>query len=187
MKFIVAQIGARRRYAVPTLLEDAGMLERFYTDCSGDIGLSRALAQLKGLPVIGKPARRLASRALPPNIRRKTTTFPFRTILHSLHQALLQPHAAAAFRSALRFSNALGHAMVRCGFGEATHVYSMLGECAPLLIAAKERVTADLSGRRPNLRTSGPGCAVFPETRQFYGDFGGAAMGRCAPPVGSHG
>jgi len=29
--------------------------------------------------------------------------------------------------------------MVRSGFGEATHLYSMLGECAPLLVAAKDR------------------------------------------------
>jgi len=37
VKFIVAQVGARRGYAVPTILEKAGMLERFYTDITGDI------------------------------------------------------------------------------------------------------------------------------------------------------
>jgi hypothetical protein len=31
-KYIVAQVGARRGYAVPAILESAGMLSRFYTD-----------------------------------------------------------------------------------------------------------------------------------------------------------
>jgi hypothetical protein len=39
MKFIVAQAGARHSYAVRAVLEKAGMLDRFYTDITGDIGL----------------------------------------------------------------------------------------------------------------------------------------------------
>ena len=36
MKFLVAHIGARRAYAVPAILEKAGLLDRFYTDfCLG--------------------------------------------------------------------------------------------------------------------------------------------------------
>ena len=53
MKFIVVQIGARRGYAVPAILEKAGMLERFYTDICADVGLGRWLCAGRGLPVIG--------------------------------------------------------------------------------------------------------------------------------------
>ena len=139
MKFIVAQIGARRSYAVPAILEDAGILERFYTDITSDVsnhGLSSVAA---ALPFIGKRAQRLAGRRLPRNIRAKTTTFPFLSIGHALRQIMIKRHSGKMFREAIRFSNALGRAMSRCGFGNATHLYSMLGECGPLLGAAKER------------------------------------------------
>jgi len=46
---------------------------------------------------------------------------------------------AAACREGVRFSNALGMAMTRRGFGSATHMYSMLGECGPLFAEGKRR------------------------------------------------
>jgi glycosyltransferase involved in cell wall biosynthesis len=139
VKFVLAQIGARRGYAVPAILEKARMLERFYTDISGDIGLGRFLATTAFLPVGGKPARRLAGRRLPENIRAKTTTFPGISVIHALRRMFVRHDPVASFREASRFSDALGHAMVRCGFGDATHFYSMLGECSPLLVEAKRR------------------------------------------------
>jgi glycosyltransferase involved in cell wall biosynthesis len=139
MRFIVAQTGARRGYVVPSILENAGMLERFYTDITGDIGLGAFFCSAAPLPFIGEAARRLAGRRLSPNVRAKTTTFPGISLVHALRQAAIGRDPAAAFREAIWFSNALGRAMTRRGFGDATHIYSMLGECAPLLIAAKER------------------------------------------------
>lgn len=136
VKFIVAQIGARRGYAVPAILEKAGMLERFYTDITGDNGIASGAAML---PFLGKGAQRLGARRLPPNLRSKTATFPGLSLRRALRRSLRAPKGAEAFREAVRFSNALGHAMVRRGFGEATHLYSMLGECAPVVVAAKER------------------------------------------------
>jgi glycosyltransferase involved in cell wall biosynthesis len=139
MKFILAQIGARRGYAVPAILEKAGMIERFYTDITGDIGLGELFSASAMVPLLGKSARRLAGRRLPQNIRAKTTTFPGLTLMHGLRRALIKGDPVATFREAMRFSNALGRAMARKGFGNATHIYSMLGECGSLLVAAKER------------------------------------------------
>jgi len=138
-KFVVAQIGARRGYAVPAILEKAGMLERFYTNITGDVDLGKFCSAAAVLPFLGKPARRLAGRRLPSNIRAKTITFPYLTLVDILRRALIKGNPVASFRGAMRFSNALGRAMARQGFGYATHVYSMLGECGPLLAAAKER------------------------------------------------
>jgi glycosyltransferase involved in cell wall biosynthesis len=138
-KFVVAQIGARRGYAVPAILEKAGMLERFYTNITGDIDLGKFFSAAAVLPFLGKPARRLAGRRLPSNIRAKTTTFPCLTLMHMLRRAFIKRNPVASFRGAMRFSNALGRAMARQGFGNATHIYSMLGECGPLLATAKER------------------------------------------------
>jgi glycosyltransferase involved in cell wall biosynthesis len=139
VKFVVAQIGARRSYAVPAILERAGMLERFYTDITGDNGFATLASRAETLPFLGKGAQRLAGRRLPANIRPLTTTFPGRSLLRAFRRAIKPLDAVAAFHESVGFSNALGRAMVSCGFGEATHVYSMLGECAPLVVAAKER------------------------------------------------
>ena len=139
MKFIVAQVGARRGYAVPAILEKAGMLERFYTDITGDIGLGAVFSAAAALPLVGKSARRLAARHLPFNIRAKTKTFPGISLVHTLREAMVARDPAAECREGVRFSNALGRAMLRRGFGNATHMYSMLGECGPLFAEGKRR------------------------------------------------
>jgi glycosyltransferase involved in cell wall biosynthesis len=139
MKFIVAQIGARHSYAVPAILEKGGMLEHFYTDITSDVGLGALLSAGVFLPFVGKTARQLAGRRLPMNIRAKTTTFSGRSFIHALRQVAISRDPAAAFRESMRFSEALGRTMSHRGFGNATHIYSMLGECGPLLVAAKQR------------------------------------------------
>ncbi len=139
MKFIVAQIGARRGYALPAILEKAGMLERFYTDITGDLGLGKVLSIAAILPFAGSPARRLAGRRLPLAIRTKTITFPGLSIVHASRRLANRRDPTAGFRESMRFSSVLGRAMTRCGFGEATHMYSMLGECGPLFAAGKQR------------------------------------------------
>jgi Glycosyl transferases group 1 len=139
VKFIVAQVGARRGYAVPAILEKAGMLDRFYTDITGDIGLGVVFSAAAVLPLVGKSARRLAARRLPFNIRAKTTTFPGISLVHALREAMVTRDPAAECREGVRFSDALGMAMMRCGFGSATHMYSMLGECGPLFAEGKRR------------------------------------------------
>ena len=139
MKFIVAQVGARRGYAVPAILEKAGMLERFYTDITGDVGLGAVFSVAAVLPLVGKSARRLGARHLPFNIRQKTKTFPGISLVHTLREAMVAGDPAAECREGVRFSDALGRAMQRRGFGNATHMYSMLGECGPLFAEGKRR------------------------------------------------
>jgi len=139
VKFIVAQVGARRSYAVPAILEKAGMLDRFYTDITGDIGLGALFSAAAVLPLVGKSARRLAARRLPFSIRAKTTTFPRISLVHALREAMVARDPAASCREGVRFSDELGMAMTRPGFGSATHMYSMLGECGPLFAEGKRR------------------------------------------------
>jgi glycosyltransferase involved in cell wall biosynthesis len=139
MKFIVAQIGARHNYVVPAILEKAGMLEHFYTDVTSNVGLGALLSSAAFLPFIGESARRLAGRRLPLNVRAKTTTFLGRSLVYTLRRVAIAREPAAAFRESMRFSEVLGRAIEHRGFGSATHIYSMLGECGPLLVAAKQR------------------------------------------------
>ncbi|MBA3832900.1 MAG: glycosyltransferase family 4 protein [Chthoniobacterales bacterium] len=139
MKFLVAQIGARRAYAVPAILEQAGMLERFYTNVAGNVGVGSLIAGVAALAFVHGRAERLAQRRIPESIRNKTFTFPAPGLALGLSRALHPRSRAAAFRNATRYSDSLGRAMARRGLGEATHVYSMLGECGPLLVEAKKR------------------------------------------------
>src|SRR6476646_5515258 len=115
------------------------MLEHFYTDITGDIGLGAVISAAAALPFVGKSARRLGARHVPFNIRAKTKTFPGVSLFHVLREAMVGRDPAAECREGVRFSNALGRAMRRHGFGSATHMYSMLGECGPLFAEGKRR------------------------------------------------
>jgi glycosyltransferase involved in cell wall biosynthesis len=137
-RFIVAQIGARHGYAVPAILDEAGLLERFYTDLCGDLGWGRQLARARFVPWLRPRLSRLAGRRLPARIRGRTRTFGWPACHHAWRAGRARD-AAAAFREHLRFSDALGRVMTRAGYGAATHVYSMLGECPPFLIEASRR------------------------------------------------
>ena len=139
MRFIVAQIGARHAYAVPEVLDRAGLLERFYTDICGDLGWGRQIARARYVPGLRSSLSRLAGRRLPFAIRGRTRTFGWPVCHHALRAGRRHSDAAVAFRAQLRFSGALGRAMAGAGYGSATHIYSMLGECAPFLIEGSRR------------------------------------------------
>ena len=138
MRFIAVQLGARRSYAVPEILERAGMLERFYTDICGTTGLGRAAGWLRCLPG-GGPFRRLRARQLPRSIVGKTRTFDIAVLRRLIASGRLNGDPEARFRFQLSQSRRIGHAMIGAGFGNATHIYSMLGEGGPFLAEAKRR------------------------------------------------
>jgi glycosyltransferase involved in cell wall biosynthesis len=138
-RFICVQMGARRGYAVPAILERAGLLDRFYTDICGDVGIGRAATRLSGLPFVGAPFGRLAGRKLPGSIRDKTYAFGASVMRHALRSTVVGPDPASIFRERLRFGDDLGRAMISAGYSSATHVYSMFGEGGPFVEEARRR------------------------------------------------
>jgi glycosyltransferase involved in cell wall biosynthesis len=137
MRFVVAQMGARRSYAVPMVLQQAGLLECFYTDLAGNVGCGQWLARVARLLGLQSAADRLRRRQVPAAVVHKTHALgrPARWLVANL----LAQHGNPAdrFRQQLRWSAALGQAAIRRGFGSATHLYSMLGEFGPLLGSAR--------------------------------------------------
>mgnify|MGYP000963981138 FL=1 len=138
-KYIGVQFGARRAYAVPTLLEEAGLLEWFYTDLCGNAGAGRLLASLPSALQRGA-LKRLARREVPESIRAKTVTFPRQTFRHFLRQA------SGKYKTAVgddilweAFDTELGRAMIRRGLGQSTHIFSMAGECLPFIEHAHQQ------------------------------------------------
>jgi glycosyltransferase involved in cell wall biosynthesis len=138
-RYVIVQTGARRGYAVPAILERSGMLERLYTDMCGSIGIGRASAWLRHVPTFGGPFQRLHGRRLPSSIIAKTRTFDVVAVQSALHSWRVKRDLQANFRLHLRQQQKLGRAMMKAGFGQATHVYSMLGEGGPFLVEAKRR------------------------------------------------
>jgi glycosyltransferase involved in cell wall biosynthesis len=139
VRFVVAQNGARRGYAVPALLARAGMLERLYTDAAGNVGWGRWIAAAAVLPGVSGGISRLAGRRVPPEVRPFSYTF-------------LSPHLAAIgsrlrlhrdqtneVRSQVELSIRLSRKAMACGFGNATHLYTMLTEFPELMFAARDR------------------------------------------------
>lgn len=138
MKLVVAHTGARRGYAVPSILETAGMLECFYTDICADVGLGRALTLVLELGLRTRRLRRLASRRLPTNIVDKTTTFAMPNVKYYFSYRR-SGAGAEAFLANLRWQRELGDRMARSGFGEATWLHSFLDEFPTLIVAAKQQ------------------------------------------------
>ena len=135
MRIIAAQIGSRRNYSVPLAFARARVLERFYTDFATTPAwaqLLEPLARRASLPALIKKAIR---RRLPNELTSRTTTFPGVSLRHEIRRRYAQNASTAS----LMFSTELGAAMAREGLGRATHVYSMLVECWPLMKAARER------------------------------------------------
>lgn len=133
--FIMAQVGARRSYAVPAILASAGMLEAFYTDICGNVGLGRALS-LAGS--ILSNAGRLQRRRVPPLVAPRTKTFPLLTLAYACRNRFDRTDPQSRFRSQCQWQHSMGRAAAR-NHSRATHLFSMLGEFPPLLLAARER------------------------------------------------
>lgn len=127
MKFLVAQIGARRGYAVPQVLAEAGLLDRFYTDMTASHGLGKAAWSLRG---VVPPLRRLDSRRVPQSLQSFTQTFESAYGQYLIERGLRKAGAFGAF------TRRLGSAMSERGLGKATHFYNMMGELTPLLRTA---------------------------------------------------
>ncbi len=138
-RFVVAQTGARRGYAVPLILKQAGMLERFYTDVCGNVGWGKWLLLGVMLPWVGGKLRRLAGRRVPELVCQDTMTMA-RPNLEWFFRSLWTPkNPTDQFRIDVMRHHALGKAAAAMGFGQATHLYVMLSEFTPLMKAAREQ------------------------------------------------
>jgi glycosyltransferase involved in cell wall biosynthesis len=123
---------------VPAILEQAGLLERFYTDLAGNVGPGKWMIRIARLMGWRSAAERLAGRRIPDVIKPKTVCFGGVSSFLASNRVFGRRTPANTFRRHLLVSHALGRAMAQRGFGGATHFYSMLGECSPLLAAANQ-------------------------------------------------
>ena len=138
-KVAVAMLGARMHYAVPRILNDAGLLHRFFTDSyvGNKPALEKALAALpEGL--CGTAARRLAGRqetSIPGTL---VTSFDWLGFRYALARRRAHDGGARADVYA-RFNTRFNHAVLRHGLGQADTVLGFNTACREIFQAASRR------------------------------------------------
>lgn len=136
MKYLVAQLGARRHYAIPRMLYEAGILERFYTDICSVKGWPRFIELLPQKFQIGG-LRRLAGRTpygMPADVITSFTSFGLQ--YQRKRRLARTPHEITTVH--LWAGKKLCRLVLQSGFGSASGVYTFNSAGLELLIAARE-------------------------------------------------
>lgn len=138
-RVIAVQTGARRNYAVPSILQQAGLLEAFYTDLCASAGFGALLNRTLPQEFRRGALRRLLNRKLPDNLIGKTQTFDLPALKYLFRQQTATNDWLEGFQSLAVFHGDFSRAMISKGVGQATHVFSMHSEALGFLEFARER------------------------------------------------
>lgn len=137
MKFLVAQLGARMHYAVPRMMNEAGMLGQFYTDICAVKGWPRLL---NIVPRVVQPAglKRLLGRVPKGVPHKQITAFTqFGWEYQRRYATALSP--AEKTQTNLWAGRRFCELVLANGFHDADAVYTFNSAGLELLIAARER------------------------------------------------
>lgn len=115
------------------------MLEAFYTDICANVGLGAAIANFFPPPLKQGAIARLLNRRVPANIEGKIHTFELPLIRYLARQRLAGNNAIVQYQALAAFNREFGQSMLGKGLGQATHVFSMLGEGTEFLEFAKQQ------------------------------------------------
>ena len=134
-RILVAQRGARMHYAVPKILDEAGILEMLHTDVLDAVSGKDVVRWL--LPT-AKARRRYSGRAVSDSIRQKTIEHRLTGLawMALLKLARTERHRRGVFHLE---GAAFARRVARYGFGAATHVYSFTNSSLELFEAARRR------------------------------------------------
>jgi glycosyltransferase involved in cell wall biosynthesis len=140
MSVLVAQLGARRHYAVPRALDRRGLLERLVTDLAAEHVIWRWIKA-----AIPRAQRPLALEAI---LGRRVEDIPVSRItnlpLYALSPARQRRRGEAQTDYWARRNGAFCRAVTRRGFGAARTVYAFNGAALEIFEAAKARGLATL-------------------------------------------
>lgn len=137
MQVLVTQIGARRHYAVPAALQQAGMLAGLYTD------VSMAAPWLRALGTVLKPDMRLPGWKSLQGRTHPGVTDDKVTCLWSSPWAMWKSRQRSKhlgqYARWVAQNEAFGHDVVRRGFGKADAVYAFNGAAVEIFEGAKAK------------------------------------------------
>ena len=136
-QWVVARFGATMHYAVPRILNNAGLLAKFYTDFYASPiirGLLSLAPEQCRPPMINRALGRFAS-DLPMELIR---SYPVLGVEYTVRQRLMS-NPEALSKMFLTVGSRFGKAVARDGFGQASGVYCFNTSALHILRAAKER------------------------------------------------
>ncbi len=135
----VAQLGARMHYAVPRILQNAGMLNRLYTDACAAKGVPRFLRQLLPKSLAPASLQRLFDRRpreIPPSQITAFTTLGVRRFVKRRRGDSLTEQTARYLWAGREFGRRV---VENTHFGKATGVYAFKTAALEILQEAKKR------------------------------------------------
>jgi glycosyltransferase involved in cell wall biosynthesis len=137
LRITVAQIGARRHYAIPAVLHQAGLLDRLHTDLCADIGALRLAGRM--VPARLQPAwlKRLLARRVDGVPRDKIRCYP-RFALARVWGRRRSSDPAALLGHYRRANCEFGRLVARRGLGRADAVYVFNGAGLEILRHARQ-------------------------------------------------
>ena len=138
-RFIAVQTGARRNYAVPSILEKVDMLDAFYTDICANTGLGAVLNRFCPQPLRRAALKLLLNRRLPPNIKGKTHTSDWAILRYLARQKIAGNQTVKQYQALTTFHKDFSQEMIFKGLGDATHIFSMHGEGIGFIEFAKKQ------------------------------------------------
>jgi glycosyltransferase involved in cell wall biosynthesis len=138
-RFICVQTGARRNYAVPTILYRSDLLELFYTDLCANAGLGKKIKEFLPQPLQTASIKRLLNRKIDVALEHKVCTFDEVYLRYLLNKKIAKADPLKQYLSLFKFHQDFSKAMIRRGVGEATHVFSMYNEGYQFLEFAQQQ------------------------------------------------
>ncbi len=137
-KIAVAQIGARRHYAIPSILHSAGRLDALYTDICANLPALRLLKSIWPERIAPSRLRKLLAREVKGVPASKIRCFPCFALSRILRRE--RADSTAALTAAhLRNNEEFGRRVVARGLGDADTVYVFNGAALEILEHAQHR------------------------------------------------
>ena len=138
MQVAVAQIGARRHYAIPAMLRQAGLLESLSTDLCSEWPPLRVVDSIVPKAIQPRGLKRLLGRRVADVPARQIRCFPSFAARRIL-AARKDRSADDRYRSWLKANKEFGELVVARGFGNADTVYTFNGAALEILQAGRRR------------------------------------------------
>lgn len=128
----VAQIGARRHYAIPTILHRAGMLDRFFTDLTASAWWLTAIAAAAAPEQLPDGLNRLLARRIDQVPSSRITHFTRFAVSRIARRQRTSAPAELA-RQTLEANREFCRLVLRRGFGESNALYAFNGAALEML------------------------------------------------------
>lgn len=123
--YVIAQLGARRHYAIPRILHANGLLAKFHTDICSDKGVGR-ISRYIPLRLQNHALRRLADRQIGTIPLNLITTYDALGFRYRLSQLFASSDSDAVLKQ-LRIAREFCEKVILSGFEAATGVYLFIG------------------------------------------------------------